>query len=51
MDIYKNLQEQAMKPQGNIQNENATTAYNSNGGKGDFQKIKRMLFYKLNIRT
>ena len=29
-------------------NENATkNTYASNGGKGDFQKIKRMLFYKL----
>ncbi|HEW5476819.1 TPA: hypothetical protein V0L39_000919, partial [Streptococcus pneumoniae] len=29
-------------------NENATKdTYTSNGGKGDFQKIKRMLFYKL----
>ncbi len=29
-------------------NENATQdTYASNGGKGDFQKIKRMLFYKL----
>ncbi|BAN60883.1 hypothetical protein ANG_0413 [Streptococcus anginosus subsp. whileyi MAS624] len=49
MDHHKQSPGKTGEATGNYsKNENATgNTYTSNGGKGDFQKIKRMLFYKL----
>ena len=49
MDHHKKTPGETDKATGEYsKNENATKdTYTSNGGKGDFQKIKRMLFYKL----
>ena len=49
MDHHKETPGKTDKATGKYsKNENATKdTYTSNGGKGDFQKIKRMLFYKL----
>ena len=49
MDHHKETPGKPDKATGKYsKNENATKdTYTSNGGKGDFQKIKRMLFYKL----
>ena len=49
MDHHKKTPGETDKATGEYsKNENATKdTYTSNGGEGDFQKIKRMLFYKL----